>query len=754
VDDDRLLLNLRRIAEPVDPPAAFLDAMYEALAEELGFRGRTSTGAVPARRLPAPAWSGRVRRIAWLAAAALLVLGIMGGAVLIGALFDRRSMPTPLPFSDVTTYRSDAQRSGIQPGPRPSGDPVLIWSAKANGPIQFNPVLASGVLFVGSDDGHLYALDARTGSEHWSFDAGVAIKGSAVAMDGVVAVADADGTLHVVDQATGFERWNAEDISDIGNVSEGILYVPGRDDTVRGYDLQTGAARWSWQAPEPVLYVTVVDDTAYVTAGATLHAVAIADGSERWHFQTAGTQGSLASVAGEQVFVSTRDGPGALTALNRATGSPIWTLPGPRGLIVSLGSIQNGIVYAPTAGAGFFALNAETGQVVWQIAALGSVLRSTPIVDGLVFAPVDDPGGIVALRASDGAIVWRQALGGSMQGWPVVTGGLVFTTDSSGAIHAYGDMVVPAPSGPVTTATSSDGAPSEPASEPSTPPNPATVIATLMPSTTGLSRAADMDIGPDGNLYVVDYRPMVSVISPDGRLIRNWGRAGSGDKEFDFAVPNLDGAAHIAVGRDGLVYVSDGGNRRVQVFTPEGNYLRQFGNRGAEGDPLLVAWDLGVDDGGNVYVIDGGLAALTKFDREGALEWLVGGMGSSDPELKSLGHGVKFDPAGHLWIANDDGGRLIAIDTDGHEVDTFGETGSRPGQFAAPCGLNFDLAGNLYVYNCVGGRIQVFDPQHRLIGLWDGPVDDRRQSFAFAPGDRMYQLGPDDTITVIQIELP
>jgi outer membrane protein assembly factor BamB len=754
VDNDRLLLSLRRIAEPVEPSADFLDDLYETLAAELGFRGRTSSGWVPEMRLPARARPRRVRRSAWLAAAALLALAIVGGAALIGALLDRRSTPIPPPFRDVTSYRTNPERSGVQPGPRPSGDPVLIWSTKADGPIQFNPVLASGVLFVGSDDGHLYALDARTGALRWSFDAGIAIKGSAVAVDGVVAVADTNGILHVIDQATGSERWRAEGISDVGNVSAGILYAPGRDTTVHGYDLQTGASRWSWVAPGPVLYVTIVADTAFVTAGGTLHSVAIADGSERWHFETLGGQASLASVAGDQVFVSTRDGTGALTALDRATGSPIWTFPGPRGAIVSLGSIQDGVIYAPTAGAGFFALRAQTGEIVWHIAGSGSILRSTPIVDGVVFAPVDDPGGILALRASDGSIVWRQALRWPMQGWPVVSGGLIFTTDGSGAIHAYGDMVVAPPGGPVTTATSSEGAPSEPVSEPSVPPNPATAISTLLSAATGLSGAVDMDIGPDGNLYVVDDRPMVSVISPEGELLRSWGRAGAGDGQFDFAAPNLGGAAKIAVGRDGLVYVSDGGNRRIQVFTPAGDYLRQVGNRGAEGDRLLVAWDLGVDDGGNVYVIDGGLAALTKFDSDGAFQWRVGGVGSSDPELKSLGHGVKFDPAGHLWIANDDGGRLIAIDADSHEVDAFGEIGSRPGQFAGPCGLNLDRSGNLYVYNCDGGRIQVFDPQHRLIGSWDGPVDDRRQAFAFAPDGLMYQLGPDDTITVIQIELP
>ena len=48
----------------------------------------------------------------------------------------------------------------------------------------------------------------------------------------------------------------------------------------------------------------------------------------------------------------------------------------------------------------------------------------------------------------------------------------------------------------------------------------------------------------------------------------------------------------------------------------------------------------------------------------------------------------------------------------------------------------------------------MFDPGHGLIGLWDGPVDDRRQAFAFAADGTMYQLGPDDSILEIQIELP
>ena len=134
MDDDRFLLSLRRIAEPVDASDVFLDRLYETLAGELGFRGKTSSDAEPARR---PSWvrPRRVHRLAWLAAAALLALAIAGSAGLIAALLERSKPAPPPPFRDVTSYRTDPERSGIQPGPGPGDAPVLIWSVKAAGPI-------------------------------------------------------------------------------------------------------------------------------------------------------------------------------------------------------------------------------------------------------------------------------------------------------------------------------------------------------------------------------------------------------------------------------------------------------------------------------------------------------------------------------------------------------------------------------------------------------------------------------------------
>ena len=248
MDDDRLLSSLRRIAEPVEPSAAFLDRLYEDLADELGYRGAPTTPVVRWRAPYASRRSLQNRRLAWLVAAALLVLGIVAGMAVVGALLDRRPDQIPSGLGDVTMYRGDAERSGTQPGPGPTDEPVLIWSAKTDGPIQFNPILVSGVLYVGSDDGHLYALDAMSGARRWAFDAGAPVKGSALSASGLVAVSDAAGILHVVDASTGRERWRAAGIVEVGGVADGILYAPGDDNQVRGFDLRSGADRWSWRS--------------------------------------------------------------------------------------------------------------------------------------------------------------------------------------------------------------------------------------------------------------------------------------------------------------------------------------------------------------------------------------------------------------------------------------------------------------------------------------------------------------------------
>src|SRR5262245_11731618 len=67
---------------------------------------------------------------------------------------------------------------------------------------------------------------------------------------------------------------------------------------------------------------------------------------------------------------------------------------------------------------------------------------------------------------------------------------------------------------------------------------PFQVISRHRAASVGLSNPRHLAIGPDGNLYLTDGAQRVSVVSPQGKLLRQWGKLGSGPGEFRFIPPD------------------------------------------------------------------------------------------------------------------------------------------------------------------------------------------------------------------------
>ena len=69
------------------------------------------------------------------------------------------------------------------------------WSYTTGGNVGTSPAVANGVVYVGSADGNVYALNASTGAKLWSYHAG-GIDSSPAVANGVVYVGSADGSLY------------------------------------------------------------------------------------------------------------------------------------------------------------------------------------------------------------------------------------------------------------------------------------------------------------------------------------------------------------------------------------------------------------------------------------------------------------------------------------------------------------------------------------------------------------------------------
>jgi hypothetical protein len=175
--------------------------------------------------LSAPGTRRRVLR--WLG-----MLPLVGTGAVMTAPAGATAAATQTSSSSVPIFRGNPARTGEMPGPGPAGAPVQLWRFAASGPVASSPAVADGGVYVGSSDGHLYAVDRATGAERWRVATGGSVFSSPAAVVGLVYVGNDGGVLFAVDAATGTERWRFETEDSTRSspaVLDGVVYV-GSDD--------------------------------------------------------------------------------------------------------------------------------------------------------------------------------------------------------------------------------------------------------------------------------------------------------------------------------------------------------------------------------------------------------------------------------------------------------------------------------------------------------------------------------------------
>jgi sugar lactone lactonase YvrE len=219
--------------------------------------------------------------------------------------------------------------------------------------------------------------------------------------------------------------------------------------------------------------------------------------------------------------------------------------------------------------------------------------------------------------------------------------------------------------------------------------------------------------------FMLQHR--IGVYAEDGALIREWGKKGAGEGEF-----NQPGG--ILLMPEGSVFVADQCNHRVQRFTGEGKFLGtwgghggqpgQFGGPDAPGSRFAGPHFITRDSKDRLYTTEGILGRVQQLSLDGTPLGAWGDKGSEPGgfgSLKTPYNGGTFGPIGILadrhdrvWVSslND---RVQLFTPEGKYLLGIGGSGTGPGQFARPHGLALDRQGHLYVVDAGNQRIQVFE---------------------------------------------
>lgn len=185
----------------------------------------------------------------------------------------------------------------------------------------------------------------------------------------------------------------------------------------------------------------------------------------------------------------------------------------------------------------------------------------------------------------------------------------------------------------------------------------------------------------------------------------------------DNLLGNLGG---MTVGADDTIYIADGPNG-IQVVSPDGELQGSF-----KSPDVLFAFDVALDDDGNLWVTDSAAHALVQLDAQGNTLQSFGEVGT---DVGQFGENtdsptlIEFGPDGNLYVyakqlvpgGNQETFGFVQVwTTDGRFLGQFSTQPPSLEPFTSPVDMDFGPDGSLYMVNA-DGIIRIFDDQGNVV---------------------------------------
>ena len=337
--------------------------------------------------------------------------------------------------AQLSMFAANSAHAGLYRSANYSSLGDVKWKFKTGGKVFSSPVVYNDVVYIGSEDHNLYAIDKVTGKSLWKFHTGGAVHSSPAVYKNIIYFGSYDGFYYAVNAKTGKLKWKFKTGGEKKVGAKGLWTMKPADRYMDDlFDFFLSSPVIGTDNHDPIVYFGSSDGNLYA-----LHALS---GKKKWAFKTNGLIHTSPALYNGNIYFGSWDT--FLYAVDAKTGSLKWKFETGKQPVYH---VLEGIEGSPTCSAGmvyfgsrdgfFYALDAINGSVKWKYAANNSwVITTAAVKEDVVYLGTSDTYLFLGLDTKTGKEKIQYKTNGYVYSSPALAGNTAYFGDFSGNLCA------------------------------------------------------------------------------------------------------------------------------------------------------------------------------------------------------------------------------------------------------------------------------------------------------------------------------
>ena len=348
---------------------------------------------------------------------------------------------------DWQSFRGNEKNTGYVPFPIKTPN-KLLWSFETKGHLKFSPVIAKGIIFIGSLGKKIFFVDALSGKELGKQKISTSISSSPCVGDTILyfACEKGDETFFALNLLTGDLLWEKKlgDISSSPQIDQDKIFIGLDSGFLLVFNRYTGEKIWEFKTGDAVISTPACGGSTELTPSGDIVCFGSVDdhlyvldeesGELKWKFKAGGGIYSSPAIKDDKAFFGSVDG--YLYALKIEDGSLVWKFKTGAD-IYSSPAVTDSLVYIGSNDYFMYAVDLRTGELKWKFETEG-IIHSSPIAvgDKLFFGSYD--GNFYVLDRFSGNPLWNYQTKGMISSSPAYYDGKIYIASEDGTLYCFG----------------------------------------------------------------------------------------------------------------------------------------------------------------------------------------------------------------------------------------------------------------------------------------------------------------------------